>query len=219
MEYSLDEFLLQDSVTEINRIVSETKAPMAGNCLYRHHRNFELHLTNKEILRRNLFKLCNSAKSILEIGFNAGHSCALYLYSNPEIEVVAFDLCSHSYTEDCANYLSSRYNLVLHKGDSGHTIPNYNPGRTFDLIHIDGGHSQIQSLIDIINCKKLADANTLLIVDDTHLAGISKSIEYLRAHGLLLEVDYDKRGLGRTNLHRIFRYNPDFGYAYPGSEC
>ena len=205
-DYSLNDLLLQDSLVAIDRIVSTSGEPLEGNCLYRHHSDFKLHLANKEPLRRNLFELCRNAGSVLEIGFNAGHSCVLFLYANPGIEIVALDLCEHAYTRGCAAALANFGNVVLIEGDSGRTVPKFNPGRYFDLILVDGGHSQTQSLIDIINCRKFADAKTLLIVDDANLGGIAKGIDYLVAHRVLKEVEYEHLGLEKTEHHRIFNF-------------
>ena len=58
---------------------------MEGNCLYQDQSNFKYHLNNKENLRYNIFTLCKNRQSILEIGFNGGHSVALYIFSNPNM--------------------------------------------------------------------------------------------------------------------------------------
>ncbi len=206
-KYSLHDFLNNDNILVLNKIVSESDSPLEGNCLYQHHKDFTLHSDNKEHLRKNLYTLCRDASSVVEVGFNAGHSCALYLYSNPKIEVMAFDLCEHDYSELCAEFLAKNHNVELIKGDSSYTIPRFGPAKTFDLIHIDGGHSEIQSLLDIINCRKFATEYTLLIVDDAYLGGIEKTIEYLSSKNFLIEVNYDSLSLIKTNFHRIFHYN------------
>ena len=206
-EYSLQEFLREENIIQLDKIVANSDIPLEGNCLYQHHQDFALHADNKEQLRKNLYTLCSDARSIVEVGFNAGHSCALYLYSNPNIEIVAFDLCEHEYSQLCAEYLRGKYNLEFIEGDSSFTIPLYNLDNTFDLIHIDGGHTKTQALLDINNCQKFAGGQTLLIVDDANLLGIESTIEYLSSHNILVEVNYDSLGLIKTKYHRIFYYS------------
>ena len=49
----------------------------------------------------NLYKSAMEAKNILEIGFNAGHSCLLFLLANPESKITIFDICEHKYAKPC----------------------------------------------------------------------------------------------------------------------
>merc|ERR1719334_872404 len=98
------------------------------------------------IKRENLAALavaCGDDASILEIGFNAGHSACLLLLANPRARVVAFDLCEHAYALPCAEVLKrhfgpERFDLVA--GASGESLPSYakaHPGEAFDLLHVD----------------------------------------------------------------------------------
>ncbi len=205
-EYSLNEFLEHETVKRLNKFVTESGGSLEGNCLYRHHEDFVPHADVKEPLRRNLYALCQHASSVIEVGFNAGHSCALYLYANPEIEVVAFDLCEHAYTQPCAEYLAATFNFSIIKGDSSDTLPRYQPARTVDLIHVDGGHSKEQAFRDISNCQKFSDNETVLVVDDAYLGGIEDAIEYHLNHGLIIEIDYETTHLEQNKFHRIFNY-------------
>ena len=62
-------------------------------CLILKFQGCKYHLDNKENLRYNIFTLCKNRHSILEVGFNGGHSVALYTYSNPNILIKTFDIC------------------------------------------------------------------------------------------------------------------------------
>ena len=41
------------------------------------------------------------------------------------------------------------------------------PDKKFDLIFIDGGHTYDVAKTDIMNCKKLAHKDTIVVMDDT----------------------------------------------------
>ena len=109
---------------------------------------------------------------VMEIGFNAGHSAEVFLQNNPTITLTSFDLGSHKYVTPAKEYIDEtypeRHTLIL--GDSTVTIPEYtinNPGKVFDLIFIDGGHDYNIANADLENCRKLANENTVVIMDDT----------------------------------------------------
>jgi predicted O-methyltransferase YrrM len=110
--------------------------------------------------------------SIMEIGFNAGHSSDSFLSANPNSVVTAFDLGGHNYVKKAKEYIDMKYpgrhTLVL--GDSTKTIPSYiaeNKGKVFDLIFIDGGHDYHIAKADLHNCFSLSHKNTTVIMDDT----------------------------------------------------
>lgn len=109
-------------------------------------------------------------KNIVEIGFNAGHSAEIFLKNNPNIVMTSFDLGYHSYTSVGKQYIDmtypGRHTLIL--GDSLQEVPAYSENTKFDIIFIDGGHAYNVAYGDIINCKKLAHENTIIIMDDTH---------------------------------------------------
>ncbi len=112
-----------------------------------------------------------SIKKVLEIGFNAGHSAEIFLKNNPNIHLTSFDLN----TRDCVRFgkqfidmtYPGRHTLIT--GDSTLKIPefvNLFSNQKFDLIFIDGGHDYITAMSDLLNCKKLANENTIVMMDD-----------------------------------------------------
>ena len=122
-------------------------------------------------------------KSIMEIGFNAGHSALLFLANTPpETKVVSFDLGEYAYVFAAKRYIDSvfpgRHTLVT--GDSTTTIPKYEeqvahrmkdpntaPPMRFDFIFIDGGHQNDIPMKDILNSQRLArDDRTVIAMDD-----------------------------------------------------
>jgi predicted O-methyltransferase YrrM len=114
-----------------------------------------------------------SIQSILEIGFNAGHSADTFL-SHSLAHVTSFDLQTRDYVQTAKEYIDqkypSRHTLII--GDSVKTIPLYikdHPNKKFDLIYIDGGHTEEIAYADLMNCRELAHSNTLVIMDDVVL--------------------------------------------------
>jgi predicted O-methyltransferase YrrM len=109
---------------------------------------------------------------VMEIGFNAGHSAEVFLQNNPTLTLTSFDLGEYNYVTIAKEYIDvtypNRHTLIL--GDSTQTVPRYindNPNKTFDIIFIDGGHDYKIAKSDLENCKKLANKDTIVIMDDT----------------------------------------------------
>ena len=136
-----------------------------------------------QVARLREFVAKRQPKSIMEIGFNGGHSALLFLsITPPETKVVSFDLGEYAYVFAAKRYIDSvfpgRHTLVT--GDSTTTIPNYEeqvahrlknpetaPPLKFDLIFIDGGHQDDIPLKDILNSQRLArDDRTIVAIDD-----------------------------------------------------
>lgn len=121
----------------------------------------------------DLIKLTkDSGNHMMEIGFNAGHSAEVFLQNNPALTLTSFDLGAHDYVSIAKEYIDAtypnRHTLIL--GDSTITVPKFisdNKDKRFDLIFIDGGHDYAIANADLENCRKLANKDTLVIVDDT----------------------------------------------------
>jgi predicted O-methyltransferase YrrM len=122
-----------------------------------------------------LAHLCNdlSIRSIIEIGFNAGHSADTFL-SRSLAHVTSFDLQERECVTLAKGFIDQKYPTrhTLIVGDSTKTIPLYlkdHPKKKFDLIYIDGGHTEEVAYADLINCKELAHNKTVVIMDDVVL--------------------------------------------------
>uniref|UniRef100_A0A6C0H693 Methyltransferase n=1 Tax=viral metagenome TaxID=1070528 RepID=A0A6C0H693_9ZZZZ len=117
-----------------------------------------------------LNELSFNSEKILEIGFGMGHSSEVFLSSHPNRIVVSFDDGNYIGYSVGKGFIDLNYPLrhTLILGDSKKTLPNYinKINTTFDLIFIDGGHSYETSKSDLLNCKKLANNNTIVVMDD-----------------------------------------------------
>jgi len=197
----------------LNRIIKETSERLEGNCMYSTSTTNNLqkrnvvkkYNMNAQDLRNNLYKISKISKNIMEIGCNGGHSNYIFLLGNPKLHIVNFDICSHEYTEPCINYLKNDYNVQLIKGDSLITVPEFNK-TIFSAIHIDGGHGEKCAKNDLINCKRLADKNTLIIFDDARGQVIKNILENAIKNLFIKEINYKQYDLSGNTLHRIFNY-------------
>ncbi len=120
----------------------------------------------KRFLQKNA-----SVKTIMEIGFNAGHSSELFLKSDGKREVHSFDIMEHDYGyigKDFIDYaFPGRHRLII--GDSRSAVPKFsreNQKTRFDLIFIDGCHEEDFAWEDIVNCRQLAHQGTWVLIDD-----------------------------------------------------
>lgn len=108
----------------------------------------------------------SKVKTVLEIGFNAGHSSDFWL-GHPGVSVVSFEITPHKHTLLGKQYIDEKYpgRHEMVWGDSTITIPKFET-RPFDLIFIDGGHEVEVARADIMNCMRFAGPETVVIMDD-----------------------------------------------------
>ena len=166
-------------VAKIKEIVEASGELCEGNVFWSHYDPEPQEMSKFLNKRINLFNYSQKAQSIMEIGFNAGHSCLLYLLSNPTSTLQIFDLGVHRYTRPCFEYLSSQFpnRMNIEFGDSRQTVSSYiagNIGKVFDMIHIDGGHDECVVKADILNSIQLSDSKTVIISDDDELDHIAR---------------------------------------------
>lgn len=155
-----------------------------GNSFY-YHQTFKEYpeLYNKQL---NLFWCGKQARAkICEIGFNAGHSAMLMLLSSTATTFTIFDIDHHKYTRPCLEYLQSAFRNVAFEynvGDSTQTMPNWindNPSEqsTYDLVHVDGGHSEFCASNDMKHADLLLKPGGIMVVDDTDAPQINALVD------------------------------------------
>ena len=161
---------------------------------------------------KNLQYLCKNKKKIMEIGVNACHSLLIMLIINPNAEYLLFDLNIHTYTEPAINYIKTQFpdtkiNVIF--GDSTETIDKYildNPNelKSYDLIHLDGGHTIDVFSKDYVNSKKLILDNGIVIFDDYNYETIGNFIHKMIEENEIIECD--DINIIKNNLHFIYNY-------------
>jgi predicted O-methyltransferase YrrM len=152
-----------------------------GNCVYPK-------MLHEKILNLIRYSSDKNISKILEIGFNAGHSTLfMLLYKDLEnpIKYTIFDICCRKYVKPCFDYIKSTFQNVdfnFIEGDSIKTMADYieqnnNECETYDLIHVDGGHSYECIVNDFKNSTKLLKKNGILIVDDVNINYINDIVD------------------------------------------
>ena len=118
--------------------------------------------------------------------------------STPQrLQYTIFDLGIHNYMRPCFDYLQSQFSQVdfeLIEGDSTITIPqwmieNNDKLGTYDLIHIDGGHSEHCIKNDFLNVDLMIKVGGVVIIDDTYVSHINNYIEKYLSTGNYVELD------------------------------
>ncbi len=161
---------------------------------------------------RNLQYLCKGKQKIMEIGINACHSLIIMLLENPDAEYLLFDLNNHKYTVPTLEYIkhafpNTKINVIF--GNSVNTISEYisnNPSEinTYDLIHLDGGHTQNIFSHDYNNSKILLKDNGIVIFDDYNMNEIKQFINMKLKQ---LEIcPINDNHLLETHLHFVYKY-------------
>ena len=114
------------------------------------------------------------SKHIFEIGFNIGTSSDFFLDSFKSSKVTSVDIGCHGYVKGAKKCIDILYPFrhKLYIGDSTDIVPKLKFEHTFDIIFIDGGHMDDIPYKDIINCKRLANKNTIVIIDDIVLSAV-----------------------------------------------
>jgi predicted O-methyltransferase YrrM len=147
-------------------IVHRIGEPLEGNIFMFHHTTTYTDKFHEKVQNIATLVLNKKVQNVLEIGFNAGFSTLLMLLCNPNVHITCADLGEHAYTRPCFDQLKETFGDRIHLivGDSRETLPQIHG--TFDLIHIDGGHSTAVARNDIIQSYRLARKGAVLIMDD-----------------------------------------------------
>lgn len=155
---------------------------LEGNIWSRNHtRHPDITLLNKQ---KNIIWLAKYLKegTVLEVGLNAGFSALLFLLSNPTIKLIGYDLGEHTYAKHCIETLQRDFpgRLQVVFGDSRETLPLL-PSKSYDCIHVDGGHSEEVAKSDVKEASRLLKPDGFLLVDDTNLGDVRKAIQAVPA--------------------------------------
>lgn len=159
---------------------------------------------------KNLQYLCKNKKKIIEIGVNACHSLLLMLLINPTAEYLLFDLGNHKYTLPTFNYIKEQFpdtKIKMIFGNSIETISKYirdNPNylKSYDLIHLDGGHTEDVFSQDYMNSRKLIRDKGIIIFDDYNMPNIKNFIDGKINQNEIIELNDEN--IIKNSLHFIY---------------
>jgi hypothetical protein len=189
---------MQVYLNDLKNIVLKSNAGyLEGNCFYYHTTLIEFpELYTKQL---NLFWCGKQAvNNICEIGFNAGHSAMLMLLGkdNKPLNFTIFDIGHHPYTRPSIEYMKSKFTHVdfeYIEGDSTVTMPQWiNTTKSFniyDVVHVDGGHSEHCISNDMKNADILVKKDGIVIVDDTNLPIINSYVKLYLDSGNYIELN------------------------------
>lgn len=196
-DYEKRNYVKGKYLEDIKNIVARSNASLEGNSFYYHMSLTEFpELYSKQL---NLYWCGQQAnQKICEIGFNAGHSTMLMLLgrSNTTLDFTIFDIGSHAYMKPCFEYIKTKFthvNFELVEGDSTMTMPewinkNKEMMNTYDVVHVDGGHSEYCITNDMKNTDLLLKKNGIVIVDDTNSEVINKCVDSYLLYGNYIEL-------------------------------
>src|SRR5208283_1654932 len=162
--------------------------------------------------RRNAWRAVRFKERLLEVGVNAGHSALLALSSSPRLEYYGVDIMSHAYTAECVDFLKGEFpgRVHLFPGDSREVLPWLVDRRaelSFDIFHVDGGHTSEVCQSDMANCIRIArgEHGRHLMLDDVHASWIfDVYCEFVSQGDLTTETFFgDWEEAGRNVLARI----------------
>jgi len=181
-----------------NIVLNNNNGYLEGNCFYHHTTLIEYpELYTKQL---NLFWCGKQAvTNICEIGFNAGHSTMLMLLGRDKspLNFTIFDIGHHRYTKPSIEYIQSQFsnvNFEYVEGDSTIVMPEWINNHKeligkYDVVHVDGGHSEHCISNDMKNTDMLVKINGIVIVDDTNSPEINKYVDVYISTGNYVELN------------------------------
>jgi len=198
LEYEGKNVEKQIYLDDLKNIIIKSNVSLEGNCFY-HHTTLNVfpELYSKQL---NLFWCGKQAfENICEIGFNAGHSTMLLLLgrNNAPLNFTIFDIGHHPYTKPSVEYIKSKFSYVNFEyieGDSTITMPEWINNHKelmykYDVVHVDGGHSEHCISNDMKNADLLVKKNGIVIVDDTNSDTINDYVNLYISNGNYIEIN------------------------------
>jgi hypothetical protein len=199
----------------IAELVKQADEPLEGNIFYADNADRYADQPPDSALapaRRNVWRAVRFKERLLEVGVNAGHSALLALSSSPRLEYYGVDNMAHAYTAECVDFLKGEFpgRVHLFTGDSREVLPwlaNRRAELSFDIFHIDGGHTDEVCRSDMGNCIRIASGQSgrHVLLDDVHASWIfDVYCEFLSRGDLTTETFFgDWEEAGRNVLARI----------------
>jgi predicted O-methyltransferase YrrM len=186
----------EEYLSGLEDIIRGTGETLEGNSFYEH----QTFTRRKELITKqlNLTWCAREVTSICEIGFNGGHSAVLFLMGGLSVErFMVFDIAQHSYMKPCFEYIQEKFpktTFELIQGDSRVEVKKWVDAdpttreRSFDLVHVDGGHSEDCVSNDFPNAIRLVKHGGLVVIDDVNNSYINNLTDIFIRTGLVEEV-------------------------------
>lgn len=135
-----------------------------------------------------------TVRNICEVGFNAGHSAAVFLNANPQANMYSFDIGQFPYTRGNSKLMKeifpTRFEYV--SGPSEVTVPEFGqsrPDTKCDIISVDGDHSTEGTFNDLVNFRKLASCRNWVLMDDAGWNSTNKAWQMAKDAGIITQVE------------------------------
>jgi len=196
----------------INAGVAAQGARLEGNLFYHHDAAPPLPAApdaSRRHKRRNFAIYAATGDSLLEIGFNAGHSALLALSVNPRLRYTGVDLGRHAYVRPCFAILRDAFGdrVELIEADSRVALPALVAARRrFALFHIDGGHGLETAQADLRHVLELSDAGQTILMDDVHNPILDALVDWHCVRGDVARVGLSRLWAGQEQaLLRVLR--------------
>jgi hypothetical protein len=129
---------------------------------------------------------------------------------NTPIDFTVFDIGHYSYTKPCMEYIKSQFshaNFEYIEGDSTVTMPEFISKHneltgTYDVIHVDGGHTEHCISNDMRNTDLLIRVGGIVIIDDTNDYDINRCVDMYISTG-----NYEEKQIFKTVRypHRVIQ--------------
>ena len=196
-EYESHSAAKKTHLQALEKIVVQSGETLEGNSFYVHASlNLYPALYTKQ---QNLFWCGKQGLTrMCEIGFNAGHSTMLMLLGREAtpLNFTIFDIGQHRYVRPSLSYIQSAFPHVQFEyieGDSTKTMPAWIQARqqhvgSYDVVHVDGGHSEHCITNDMKNADILVKAGGIVIVDDTSMGHINRCVDVYLTSGKYKEI-------------------------------
>lgn len=162
--------------------IQDATGPVHGCGSYLHggwSKNYAPEFYEKQ---KSLFHLVTNKKTVLEIGVFRACSLLLMLMSNPDLRIVAIDICESPDTRRAVDIVNRHFGfrVVLLEGSSYTRIFDV-IGQQFDMIHVDACHDFMPCFHDLL-VSSILGSGKLLVVDDMDNEGVSKAYNLLAKH-------------------------------------
>jgi predicted O-methyltransferase YrrM len=146
-----------------------------------------------------------AVKRYLEIGVRRGFSMALVGGVVPKATLYGFDMWIKGYGKAenpgpelvLSEVAKSGHHgeIVFVEGDTASTLPNFKPPAPFELILIDGNHTETAVYHDAVHCLKHLAPGGVLVLDDLQDSEVYRAWERVTSEAGLSCVNRDRVGL------------------------